>query len=118
MADSAEAICNLALLVIGQSKPITSLTADGTEEADVCNAVFEQDRDEVLSELAWPFATARVKPAPIVATTLSLGAVPSGWLYAFAIPADALRVRSIFTGLNPLPSNVPPFITEYDSTLD
>ena len=47
MADSPEAIANLAFLVIGDSKGITSLT-EGSEEADVANAVYEQDRDEVI----------------------------------------------------------------------
>lgn len=116
MADSVEAIANLALLVIGNSKGIASID-EGSEEADVCKAIFEQDRDEVLSAFAWPFATSRAKPAPIVASTLALGVVPSGWGYAYAMPANALRVRRLYTGLNPLPSNDPAYGVEYDSLL-
>lgn len=117
MATSIEDICNLALTLIGHTTPVTSLTADGTEAADVCNAVYEQDRDEVLSAFAWPFATSRVKPAPIVATTLALGDVPTGWENAFAMPADALRVRSSFTVPNGLPDNSSTYAIEYDSLL-
>jgi hypothetical protein len=116
LADSVEAIANLALLIVGDTKGIESID-EGSAEADVVKAIYEQDRDEVLSAFAWPFATSRAKPAPIVASTLALGAVPSGWGYAYAMPADALRVRSIYTGLGQLPSNAPAYITEYDSTL-
>lgn len=117
MADSVEAICNLALVLIGQTTPVVSLTADDSEQADVLNMVFEQDRDEVLAVFSWPFATSRVKPAPIDATTLNLGAVPGGWGFAFAMPADALRVRSIFTALNGLPDDSAGFDIAYDPTL-
>jgi hypothetical protein len=116
MADSIEAICNLGLLVIGVTRGIDSID-DGSEEADVCKAIYEQDRDEVLSAFAWPFATAHVRPAPIDSTTLALGGVPSGWLYAFAMPADALRVRSIFTALGALPEGSSTFVPEYDPLL-
>lgn len=116
MADSIEAIANLALLIIGDSKGIASID-EGSEESDVCKAVYDQDRDEVLSAFAWPFATSRAKPAPIDATTLSLGGVPSGWLFAYAMPTDALRVRSIFTALGALPASASTYITEYDALL-
>lgn len=116
MADSVEAICNLGLLVIGVTRGIDSID-DGSEEADVCKAVYEQDRDEVLSAFAWPFATSHVRPAPIDPTTLALGGVSSGWLYAYAMPADALRVRSIFTALGALPESSSTFVPEYDPVL-
>jgi hypothetical protein len=116
MADSVEAICNLALVLIGDSKGIASID-EGSIESDVCLAVYEQDRDEVLSAFAWPFATSHVRPAPIDSTTLALGGVPSGWLYAYAMPADALRVRSIFTALGALPESSSTFAPEYDPLL-
>lgn len=116
MADSVEAICNLALIMIGETQGIESID-EGTVAADVCLAIYEQDRDEVLSGFPWPFATVRAKPAPILASTLAASAVPGGWLYAYAVPADTLRVRSIYTSLNPLPSNVPGYAQEFDSTL-
>jgi hypothetical protein len=69
----------------------------------------------VLSAFAWPFATSRAKPAPIDSTsTLALGAVPSGWLYAYAMPADALRVRSIFTALGSCRRTLLYITPEYD----
>jgi hypothetical protein len=117
MADSIEDIVNLALVVIGQTKQIDDLTADDSEAADVANLVYEQDRDEVLSVFSWPFATSRAKPAPVLATSLDLGAVPGGWSYAYARPADALRVRSIFTAPGALPDSGADFAEAYDPTL-
>src|ERR1700737_379253 len=82
-------ICNLALLQIGDTNLITDLKGD-TLEAQACNALYAQNRDETLQELSWQFANRRLKPAPLVATTLALGAVPTGWAYAFAMPDDCV----------------------------
>jgi hypothetical protein len=117
VADSKEDICNLALVVTGHTQFITDLTTDDSVAAEVFNRVFDQDRDEVLAAFSWPFATSRAKPAPIDATTLDLGAVPGGWSYAYARPADALRVRSIFTALGALPDSGADFAEAYDPTL-
>jgi hypothetical protein len=86
MASSNVAIVNMALTGIGAAR-ILSLT-DDTETARKCNAVYEPIRDEVLASYPWRFALKRM--------TLGLlsDAPAFGWLYAFQIPSDCLRVVS------------------------
>lgn len=116
MATSVEDIVNLALILIGHTNPVVSLATDGTETADVANAVYEQDRDEVLAAFWWPFALRRALPAALDATTLAAGAVPSGWGYAFAIPGDA--VAGEIHGIYPMDTGLAPnFALEYDGAL-
>ena len=52
---SAVKICNEALLRVG-AKTITSLD-DDTTEAKVCKVVYKSERDELLDEYDWRFAT-------------------------------------------------------------
>jgi hypothetical protein len=116
MAQSAVDIVNLALVLIGQTSFIQSLTED-SEAANVANVVFEQDRDEVLVSCAWPVR--RSRPAPLVATTLTLGEVPGGWGYAFTLPADCATkgLTRIFGVRNPRTDQEVPFAIEYDAAL-
>lgn len=118
MAESAEDICNLALLQIGHTTFIDTL-GDDSEEARVCGLAYDQDLDEVLEAIPWPFATRRAKPAPLVATTLSLGAVPTGWAYAFAFPDDAVpKGLKVYPGTtSPSTAQLVPVAVEYDSAL-
>jgi hypothetical protein len=118
MAKSPVDICNLALVSIGQTQLIQDLAED-SEAANIANTVYAQDRDEVLSEFSWPFATRRVRPAPLVASTLTLGEVPGGWGYAFALPADAVTtgLSRIFGVRNPGTDDEVKFVVEQDATL-
>jgi hypothetical protein len=64
VAASEAAIANLALLNIGHTKFITALD-DATTEAEVCNLVYAQTRDEMLGAFRWPFAKKRATPSPL-----------------------------------------------------
>lgn len=132
-------ICNKALLRVGHTQFIEHLTpADGSVEQDVCNRCYADCVDEVLSSAFWPFATRRWLPAQIAPGTLSSGAVPTGWTYAYPLPPDLISLRSIAPsnllnvqlGLLPVNLNAifaglrsqredqqTPFTVEYDSKL-
>ena len=80
-------ICNLALGMIGAGR-IASLE-DGSIEGRSCTAVFELLRDEVQEAHAWTFNKARAELARLDET-------PSfGYLYAYALPSDCLRVLKV-----------------------
>ena len=117
MADSEVAICNVALARIGHTQFIETLD-DAPTEAEVCRRLYPACRDEVLELIDWPFARRRYKPAQIVATTLDLGAVPGGWSYAFALPADGIPngIRKIESGLHvERTDQAVPYDVEYDN---
>lgn len=112
-------ICNIALLQIGHTVLIQDLTED-SEAANACNVLYAQNRDETLQDLAWPFAQRRSLPTALVATTLALGAVPTGWEYAFALPADAVAkgLVAIYPGVsNPRSDQEVQFEIQYDAAL-
>lgn len=117
MADSEAAICNVALARIGHTLFIDTLD-DASAEAEVCKRLYPACRDEVLETQHWPFATRRYKPAAILATTLDLGDVPSGWAYAFALPADGIPngIQRIESGLTvEREDQAVPYDVEYDN---
>jgi hypothetical protein len=119
MAMTKVQICNLALNSIGHTKFIEDLTE--SRRGDVCNEVFDACLDEVLEAFEWPFATRHATPAQLDATTLDLGAVPSGWTYAYALPADCVPngLRRIYPGTrNPRRDQETPFAIEYDGATD
>lgn len=111
-------ICNMALVQIQHSRLLDDVDTDDSPEADVCKLFYDQDRDEALEAAPWPFATRRYKPAALDATTLDSGAVPSGWSYAYAAPADLIKLRGIFdTVRNPGLDQQWPFDVHYDANL-
>lgn len=113
-------ISNLALLAIGHTKTIAALN-ERSEEARACAEVYPQAVDELLEIFAWPFATRRSQPAQLDATTLDLGAVPSGWSYAYALPADCVPngLRRVYPGVRaPRADQETPHAIEYDGATD
>lgn len=109
-------ICNMALVGIGHTELIEDLD-EGSTESDICELEYDQCRDEVLESWDWDFARKRQQPAALDDTTLDLGAVPSGWTYAFALPADCVPngLRAIYSGTrNPREDEKTPFAVEYD----
>ena len=81
---SEVSICNQALSWLG-GKRIISL-GDGTTEANLCLANYENLRDVVLEARAWTFAVTRLQLA-------KLSAVPVfGFRAAFAISPDIITV--------------------------
>jgi hypothetical protein len=87
------AICNLALLRIGISQPISDI-AENSVAARACNAVWDQCIRTMVRERPWPFATRQVDLA-LVGEQLF-----QEWLYTYRYPTDYLnihRVRPIST---------------------
>lgn len=101
---SQVAICNLALHHLATGKQITSLT-EKSEEARVCNVFYDQVKDEVLRDFAWPFAT--------VTVTLELVQQQPTfeWGYSYRMPSDCLAARRILNGtlaVGPFPNTFNP----------
>lgn len=122
MAQSDVSICNLALSRIGHTDFIADLVNDTSAEAEACRQAYGPARDEVLESAPWPFATRRARPAPLDGTALDNGSVPTGWTYAYALPADIIGpsgIRSIWPGVrNPRVSDEIPFAISYDGNSD
>lgn len=81
-------VCNLALSRLGHGKRITALT-DATQEARLCSALYEQARDEVLSDFPWPGLRKAVALAEITDPLIP------GWSYAYEVPVDCLTVLAL-----------------------
>lgn len=91
MATTAEGVCNIALLRLGQRDTIASL-GEQSAQARACNALFETARDAVLQLAIWGFATKRALLAALT------GEERSGWTYAYALPTDCIAPRLIWPG--------------------
>lgn len=79
-------ICNLALSHLGDSATVSSIDPpEGSPQAGRCARWYPIARDLVLEEDEWSFVTRR---APIA---LLDAAPPSGWQYAYALPADCVK---------------------------
>ncbi len=79
-------ICNQALSWLATS-PILSL-ADGTTNANLCNANYTELRDSTLESAAWTFATERYKWSPLASPDVPV----YGYANKFLIPSTVLRV--------------------------
>jgi hypothetical protein len=96
-------ICNLALIRIGVSKTLTNVETDQSKEAAACRAVFATERDYVLREFPWSWAT---KYALLGAGT----ATPNpDWNFSYAYPHDAVAIRRITTAKGRMYPNPPAF---------
>ena len=89
-------ICNMALSHIGISS-ILSFT-ENSKAARECSRLYAVNRDSVLEDHKWGFATKDV--------TLSLLAneEPLGWTYAYTYPPDCAKAREIYRGALSSPS--------------
>ncbi len=85
-------ICNMALSHLGVSTEIQNLETEKSKEAQACRRFYEPTRDEVLRDFAWPFATV-IESLALVASEPN-----TDWGYAYRYPADALTVRSLWSG--------------------
>lgn len=88
-------IANLALSHIGHGVTIDDLDTEQTREAIAVRTVFEQARDEVLRDFAWPFATKEVALALVETLTSDT----AEWGYAYRYPADCFRLRRLKSGV-------------------
>lgn len=82
-------ICNLALSHIGEQAYITSIEPpEGSVHAELCGRFYPKARDMLLESHPWGFAT-RTQPLALLTETRP------GWAFAYARPADALRVLAV-----------------------
>jgi len=89
-------IANLALAKLGD-KRINSLDNPNDENARTAKLHYSQALDEILRAAFWSFATTAVAlvaedPDDLTAAELD------GWDYAFALPADFLKLKKITGG--------------------
>lgn len=91
MAASDTEIANLALLRVGSTVAISSLSEQGSSEALACRTVYAQARDILLEEWDWPFARRR-------ATLAQLSSTRTDWGYVYALPSDCVAPRVIIPG--------------------
>lgn len=87
IANTAIKVCSRASLLMGGS-PITSFT-DGTAEADVCDAMYEDIARAALTNSRWRFATNQ-------AVLNRLATAPtSRWDSAYQLPSGTLSVNAV-----------------------
>ena len=83
-------IVNLALAHLGDSADVSSIDPpEGSPQAHHCARFYPIARDSLLEMHDWAFASGRV------ALGAPLAADPGQWSYAYAMPADALRILSV-----------------------
>jgi hypothetical protein len=92
------AICNSALKHIGVTNTLTSFD-DGSIEAEVCQSLFGEARDALLSLRQWDFALTR---RVLTATTPPASPLYDHYKFCYLIPPDAL---CSFAVLPPNPNN-------------
>ncbi len=89
MATNAAAICNIALLRVGNRQTIDSLDGRSTE-AQVCKVAYANARDAVLAAASWRFARKRSVLA------LVSGVEVTGWDFVYALPGDCIAPRFLW----------------------
>lgn len=95
MASEVE-ICNLALAHLGDAATVASLDPpEGSAQAEHCARFYPIARDSLLETHPWKFATRR-------ATLAELTNPWTQWTYAYAKPADCLRMLAV---ISPTASN-------------
>lgn len=101
-------IANLALHRIGISQLISNVDTEQSQQAVSIKAMFDGERDAVLREFSWPFATAYATLGLVAGTA----AVPfnDDWIFAYRYPPDALHARRLVTasGRSPAGQGVRP----------
>ena len=83
-------ICNLALGYLGDDATVSSLyPPEGSAQAEHCARFYPIARTALLGLHHWNFATRRVPVAKLSA------APPSGFLFAYAVPADLVTAIAV-----------------------
>lgn len=99
MAVTEAELCNLALSRVGSRVILNSLD-ESNVEARTCKVHYPTTRNALLELYAWPFAEREAYLSAIS------GATRFGWGFVYALPADCLAPRYIFTGSrNPFPAS-------------
>ena len=88
--DSALTICSDALLLLGAA-PISSFN-EGTDEANVCDRLYNDVRDSTLQTYPWSFSFKKVQLARTINTPVN------EWKYEYSLPSDRIGPpRAAFT---------------------
>ena len=88
MGLSETEICNLALLRVGQ--PVIGDITEASDPAITCRKFYTETRDELLRQHPWNFAMGRKELAASTTTP------DFEFTYSFPLPADCLRVLSLY----------------------
>lgn len=113
MASTAVQISNMALSRVGSTAFISALDED-TPEAELLALYYEQKRDSLLEQGAWPWATRRVTLSALASYDATTEDV---WEYVYALPADCLEVQDLWPGTRiPSSGDRIPFAVEWDAT--
>lgn len=86
-------IVNLALQRIGHSQIVANVDFEQSRAALSAKLLFDDERDFVLRDFPWPFAT-RYATLGLVAGSSTTRAT-ADWLYAYRYPSDAISIRRI-----------------------
>lgn len=101
-------ICNLALAGLGDSATVASIDPpEGSAQAEHCTTFYPVARDALLEMHPWKFSTRR-------ATLAELSVDVFNWAYAYAEPANTLRVLKVLAANDRSDAKSQPFETECD----
>ena len=94
-------VCNMALGGIGQKTiTVAQFVANSEVTPKLCNLHYAQTRDALTRSHWWRFAKAR--------SALTATDTPDfEWAYAFTLPTDFLREKSVFEDNNTIRKNTP-----------
>tara|TARA_B110000858_G_C17803521_1_gene476561 strand:+ start:1166 stop:1780 length:615 start_codon:yes stop_codon:yes gene_type:complete len=82
-------ICSQALTKCG-ADTISSFS-DGTHESNVCSVMYDTIKKSLLYYTFWNFAIIKVQMNRLVETPTD-----KKFIYVFSLPADVIRIRSVF----------------------
>lgn len=106
-------ICNTALVRLGVTKLLSNIETDRSKEGIALRLVFEDERDYVLRDFPWAFATAYVDLALVAGSAASPAS--NDWIFAYRYPPECMFARRIVTALGRAETNPPPFRVGRDS---
>lgn len=97
-------VCNLALDLLNVSDQVTSIDTPTSSTEETCARWYDHTRRIALRRHPWNFARTRIVLAPNATTPLF------GWLSAFDLPSDYIRLTHInefaIDHDNPVPSSL------------
>jgi len=96
-------ICNLALIRIGVQQQLVNVQTDGTLPALSALLIWDRERQFVLRDFPWSWATKYAALAGQVANP------NPDWKFSYTMPADSLFDRRIATSTGRLEANPPAF---------
>lgn len=90
---SKTGICNMALSHLGIGKELANVDTDTDAASAACRRYFDDCRDAILRDFAWPFAT------KIAALDLIEEDPNAEWAFSYRYPTDCLEVRKLLSGV-------------------